>query len=503
MGKGNRNKVIKAAERQAEKERIAKKNARNKRIAKLTSLGSVIALGVVAVVLVVVLIFNMIANSGAALRGSIVLKTDGSSVDGAMASYYMYTLFNNFKTNNSTYIDSMMNVGKSLKKQDCYYDKEKTWFEYFKSLTVSQIVSYVALADLAVKDGIALSDENKKLVEDSLAAIDKYAENSKMSVSAYIKKNYGRGVKKSDIKNALELYYLASQKYQEIYDSKEVTLEEINKYVEENKSSYYTATYYEYTIEAHYDIGIADQETIDNAVEIAKKKAEFLAECNTEATFKAYVKDYILNELEESEEDAEKALTSAKKANVSYKDSSDMQKWIFSNERTAGEANVFAGTEKFTVVLILEPSHKDETPSKNFGHILLTLDNYDNTTALKGMADQIVASLGDNVTYEAFEKAAKENSEDTVVEYKNVVKGNLDTKIDNWLYDNVRKSGDITVIENGSMVHILYYMGDGLVSWQQSAEESIKAAYCDSITKDIETELNKQAVLDAMNKIEI
>ena len=223
MGKVNRIKELKAAERQAEKERIAKKKEKNKKLAKLTAFASAIGVGAVAVVLAVVLIIGAIADGGAALRGGIVINSDAAKVDGAMASYYMYALFSNFKTNNSTYIDSMMDVGKSLKKQACYYDKNKTWFEYFKALTVDQIASYVALAELAQKDGMTLSEDNKKLIEDSIAAIDGYAKNSKMSVSAYIKKNYGRGVKKSDIKNALELYYLASQKYQELYDSKAVT----------------------------------------------------------------------------------------------------------------------------------------------------------------------------------------------------------------------------------------------------------------------------------------
>ncbi|MBR5451474.1 MAG: hypothetical protein IKV36_00580 [Clostridia bacterium] len=502
MGKGNRNKELKAAERQAEKERIAKKKARNKKIAKLTTLASAACVGVVAVVLVVVLIINAIANSGAPLRGATVLKSEGATVDGAMASYYMHTLISNFKTNNSTYIDSMMDVGKSLKKQACYYDKNQTWFEYFKSLTLNQIVSYVALADLAAKDGMTLSEANKTQVENSLAALDKYAENSKMSVSAYIKKNYGKGVKKSDIKNALELYYLASQKYQEIYDSKEVSDQDINEYVENNKSSYYKATYYEFTIQADYDLSISDQETINSAVSLAKLRAEALANCKTESEFKALVKEYAIKYLEEDETKADKTVESAKQSDIAYKDSTEMQKWVFSEDRKVGETKIFPGTEKFTVIFIVEPSHKDETPSKNFGHILLTLDKYDNTASMKAKADEILSYLGNSFDDEAFEKAAKEHSEDTIVFYDDVVKGNLDTKLDNWIYDSTRKLGDATVIENGSMVHILYYKGDGHESWQQSAKESIKSAYCTSMTKDAETELNKKSDIDAMDKID-
>ena len=503
MGKGNRNKELKAAERQAEKERIAKKKEKNKKLAKLTAFASAIGVGAVAVVLAVVLIIGAIADGGAALRGGIVINSDAAKVDGAMASYYMYALFSNFKTNNSTYIDSMMDVGKSLKKQACYYDKNKTWFEYFKALTVDQIASYVALAEMAQKDGMTLSEDNKKLIEDSIAAIDGYAKNSKMSVSTYIKKNYGRGVKKSDIKNALELYYLASQKYQELYDSKAVSLEDMNEYVGKNMASYYKATYYEFTIEAEYDLSVSDQQTINNAVAAAKKHAESLANCKTEDAFKAFVLDYAINHLEQDSTKANKTVESAKQSDVAYKDSSDMQKWVFSIDRKAGETKVFPGTEKFTVVLVVEPSHMDKTPSKNFGHILLTLDKHDNTAAMKVKADEIVASFGENATKEKFEAAAKEHSEDTVVDYENIVKGNLDAKIDSWLFDAARKVGDITIIENGNMLHILYYQGKGLETWQQNAQNAIKSDYCTSLTKDREAEINKKSNSKAMDKIEI
>ena len=503
MGKGSRNKELKAAERQFEKERIAKKKEKNKKIAKITAIASAIGVAAIAVVLIALIVINAIVDGGATLRGATVLKTDNITVDGTMASYYMHTLLSNFKTNNSTYIDAMMDVGKSLKKQKCYYNESITWFNYFQSRTLEQIVSYVALAELAATSGMTLSEENKKAIDDQIAAIDNYAKNSKMSVSAYMKKNYGRGVKKSDIKKALELFYIASQKYQEIHSSKEVSSEQINEYVESNKASFYSATYYEFTIQAEYDLNISDQETINNAVNYAKAIANNMAECKTEEEFRAFIKDYAINHLEEDEATAAKTVESAKQENISYKDSTDMQKWVFSTDRKVGDTKVFPGTEKFTVIFIAEPSHKDETPSKNFGHIHLTLDKYADTATMKAKADEILASFGENITKEAFDNAAKEFSEDSVIDYENIAKGNVDTKIDAWLYDSARNIGDVTIIENGNMVHILYYSGDGLETWQQTAEETLKSAYCAEQTKVAEEELTKKSDLNAMKNIEI
>jgi hypothetical protein len=122
---------------------------------------------------------------------------------------------------------------------------------------------------------------------------------------------------------------------------------------------------------------------------------------------------------------------------------------------------------------------------------------------MKVKADEIVASFGENATKEKFDAAAKEHSEDTVVDYENIVKGNLDTKIDSWLFDDARKNGDITIIENGSMVHILYYQGEGLETWQQNAQNAIKSDYCTSLTKDREAEIVKAADSNALNNIEI
>ena len=130
----------------------------------------------------------------------------------------------------------------------------------------------------------------------------------------------------------------------------------MNEYVGKNMASYYKATYYEFTIEAEYDLSVSDQQTINNSVAAAKKLAESLANCKTEDTFKAFVLDYAINHLEQDLTKANKTVESAKQSDIAYKDSSDMQKWVFSTDRKAGETKVFPGTEKFTVVLVVEPS---------------------------------------------------------------------------------------------------------------------------------------------------
>ena len=490
MGKGNRNRVIKAEERQATREKAAKKQAKQKKAIKWSAIiAGVLCLTVVASLLISAGI-NSHINSGDGLRKAIVAKSEHHQVTGTMASYYMYSIYETFKSNNAAYLDMLVDLNTSLKKQPCYYDtsKQKTWFQYFVEVTSQEIAIYLSYAELASKDGMTLSDESIKLIDNSIKSLKDTATRSNMSFDLYLRNKYGRGVKEQDIRSALELYYLAMQKKDEMFESKVLTDEDLNKYVSENMSSFYTASYYEITIDAEYDVGAADQETINNAILVAKAKAEAMARIKDAKAFENAMKDYHTNELELTTDQAAKAVANCTFTDVSYKDSSDLQKWLFSTDRVAGEAKVFEGTEKYTVVYIIEPSHKDTTESRNFKHILLSLDNFATTAEAKAKADEIVATLKNDLTDEKFDAMAKQFSEDTQIDYKNMLSSNLGDKVGTWLFAAERNIGDIAVIENGSLVHIVYYTQNGLEVWEQQASNALKNDYC---SKEI-SELNKQ-----------
>jgi hypothetical protein len=72
-----------------------------------------------------------------------------------------------------------------------------------------------------------------------------------------------------------------------------------------------------------------------------------------------------------------------------HAESTDFDKWLFAEDRKVGDIGTFYGTtdskeDKFdaskdkayvvNVIYVTEPVHRDETPTVEFGHILLTKD---------------------------------------------------------------------------------------------------------------------------------
>ncbi len=122
----------------------------------------------------------------------------------------------------------------------------------FDATAYSYAEQYLTYCEGAREAG--LYDEYKKETE---ADIDSYIEeleaNAKangVSLSNYLKQWIGTGVSKGDVRDAMEYYYIGikyAEKLTEDY-SDATTLEEIEKYREENKSSFYKTEYTSYKL---------------------------------------------------------------------------------------------------------------------------------------------------------------------------------------------------------------------------------------------------------------
>ena len=66
-------------------------------------------------------------------------------------------------------------------------------------------------------------------------------------------------------------------------------------------------------------------------------------------------------------------------------------------------------------------------------------------------------------------------------------KGLLCDEVDQWLQDSARKSGDCEIIHNAEKgYYIVYYVGDGLLKWQSSANETLVNNACEEEYKTFE-----------------
>ena len=292
-------------------------------------LSTLVILVVVAVIATCVGTF--IASSGLTMRLSTAMSIDNYKVNGNMMAYFYQTTYMNFMNNYSSYL-SYLSFNQELDPRDQQFNPEGsydsavlgefegTWFDYFMVQTkdsVKNLLIYCAEAD---KLGITLDETEQAEVDASLETLlinirSQYG--AGLSDSTYLANIYGKGVNKSDIRDAMELSALASKAAQKISDDIEagITDERIQSTYDNNKLDYDLVDYFNYTFNVHYDDIVAEKYGDDKDVaalndeekatvlELYKAKiaevhaaAKALSEKTTLEDFKNFVIDYAVKD---------------------------------------------------------------------------------------------------------------------------------------------------------------------------------------------------------------
>lgn len=505
MGKGTRKKernIIEAEKRRAEDERRLKKK---KRARKTAGIISSIVFGTAVVVLAVILTVTSVINSGSSMRNTVVAETEHYSVNGAMASYYMYSILSDFKSDNSTYLDKMMDTSTSLKDQPCYYEETKTWFDYFAEVTRQRVVLYLSMAEKAYSAGdTEISEENSAAIDKEIENLKKEAQNAGISLGRHLHNTYGRGVKETDVRDALRLYYISYQYRMKCYNNAEASESDIASYCENNKSKFYKASYYSYTISAVYDSKTATEETVNAAVNKAKSEAEAIASGSSVADFLTAVKEHMkANGM--TDEEITEAIGKALVADAAYSEADETAKWIFDRSRKPGDATTVKGTEEYTAVCITEPYHKDETVSRDLYDLSVSSDKsgVSDKTYAEELLKDIKEASGNDI--DALKKAFSDrgNGDAVLTAYENISDDDVSESIGNWLFSDTRKVGDTTVTETSDGAHILLFVGNGMKKWEQAALSAIKTAAADKVQSNAEKEISPTVYLDRFDTIRI
>ena len=367
MGKGKRNsqkrteEIVQNSEMYLEKQKNeGKKSRSDKTVA--------IVCAVFALLIAIVLVFNVIADNGVFLRGKKAAATESVEVDAAMMSFFLNQYIIDWYSNDymTLYYNLYLNgkvldldLSKSFREQTISKDvalnigseyEGSTWYDYFLSAVMEQVDMYVVYANEAVKAGLTLSADDKAEIAETLDSIVKSIKSEGSSFDI----RYGKGVKKSDVRNCYELIWLASNfaeyKQEEIQTLLDKDNSSVLKHVEDNKGDFYSAEVLSYSIKvSSKDYG---NDTIyDLAVETAKNSAAKIAEAKTPAEFSELVDAYeaaktpdeqetesatgeTLSPEEELESKIEK-LTST----IKYQTGDELYDWLF-GETPAEESDV-------------------------------------------------------------------------------------------------------------------------------------------------------------------
>ena len=237
-------------------------------------------------------------------------------------SFLLYTQYDNFLNQYGSYASYFgIDTSTSLKAQ--WQDKTNgvTWFDYFATSAKNQVEELLICCEAAKAAGMTLTDEDKaeidkyitdfyKMAEEGAAAYEQtyLSQNNQeisISVDGYIEMMYGDGVGESDIREALEISYLAQNWKDKWSDDNDATIKDsdLEAFVEKNKSTFYKSDYLTYTFTAALDAKddknpTADEKSAYEAEKAAMKKLrDDLLKVTDADSFKAFVKNYIIETL--------------------------------------------------------------------------------------------------------------------------------------------------------------------------------------------------------------
>lgn len=373
---------------------------------------------------------------------------------------------------------------------------------------------YLAYCEGAKEAGVydQLKEQTAADVTEYMEGLETLAEANGVSLSKYITQWIGKGLSKSDVKTAMEYYYIGIEFADQLFEqeSDKVTAEQIKKYVDENKANFYSTSVISYKLanEAMKE----KIETLKTADEVKSYLVDYYMDQKFEAQYKTNITD---KSIEDADKDKTRAdvrttllamneigdakavftkddtdaykkacyniantINSTVKGQVNavaesdqkYSDpkaatASDLAKWLFGDTaRKAGDTTVIKTETKdkdgkvtattYTWYMVEESMKVDTEKTKDMHYVLLSGDKEgtENGKTAEQKAEAFWTALNAEKTPEKFAEL--------VAEYAPGVSGEVNERLSfetikganealaNWLYAEGRKEGDIYKIEN-------------------------------------------------------
>lgn len=458
-----------------------------------------LAIGVVAIV-VVLLLIALLINSNFIRRHGTAVKVDNMEFTVSDYNFFYqnsyYELVNYIYTYNAEYASSMLpDTSKPFESQQ--YDDDRTWDDYLNEFAQGRLTRYVALYNEGKAAGFELSESDMAEFQEELDHMETTALSyGYSSVDDYVSAYYGKSVTFDILKKNLELITYAN-KYEEYFnDSLEYTHDEIAAQYESNKGLYDLFEYRYFNV-ASETVTESDYET-DEEYQAAKDAVAADSHAKAEAYAKRVKAGESLDDIArefDSEKYAETDSTLRQyNGNVLGSVYGD---WLRDESRKTGDVEIFDITTGTYVVqyigrsdnhyntvnmrtISVEPAYVSQSlyPDDEEGYNAALEEAKEGA---KQKADELYQQWKDEGgDVDAFAELAKANSSDDAAKegglWENVYDGQYSSEINDWLYDEERKTGDSTIIysENAECYFIIYYVGPGLPYAESLAEYDLR-----------------------------
>lgn len=520
MQNGNDTATVKLSKKQIIK--LQEKKKRNKKII-TWSITAVVAIAVV--VAIILTSIPKVPN----LEKHLVADNELIEIDGAMFAYVVYDYVGQY----GSYMSQQgYNPNLGLLNQTTQYtsgNSSMTWYKYFCGLAESKLNEYVSfasaqLAAAAEKKGSAvtidevLTKEDKDQINDYMKDLKEHALSSGYGgVNKFLSAVYAPGVTEGALRRYLKIEALAYAYVEDYLDSLTYTDEQLTEYRDDNPDSFKKIDYVYYTFTETYakdatteqkqeayakakaaaEAFVAEHKTVesfkDGIYELEKAKKE--ASTTTGATTTAATTGNTEEDIAAEKESLVKKYTSTgvlyNTTKAEAADTKAYYEWAYSTDRVANdtyvqEVKASNGDLSYTVYIIEKGVYIDEYDSQSVRHILFDIDTSLKGTVLekayeaaKKEAEKVLEEYnkGDK-TAEKFGELAKEHTADSNGEdgglYENVLKGQMVTEFEDWIYSADRKEGETGLVKTEYGYHLMYYVGKGKTAWKVTAESGLK-----------------------------
>ncbi len=255
MGKGNRNRENHLSQRTVNTQKVSKKN--QKKVSEW--LPPIVAL-VIVVALIIGVAASLLVDNGFIKRGRVLVesKTGKFDVNQQMATYiawnsqYQNAYYYYYYCQMGIYQDTTVtSTYKSAADYALSAAQYATAYQLRDSVddAMNSILTYVAVADAAWKAGVRLDDKDKESVNAGIEELGNIQTSlGYTTLNGFLNAAMGGGMKKGDVKDALELMAMYN-KYATMIQvdfEEAATLADITKFRDENPGDYFKVDYLTY-----------------------------------------------------------------------------------------------------------------------------------------------------------------------------------------------------------------------------------------------------------------
>ncbi len=489
--------------------------------------------GVIAAAVLVAVIASFVWRSDFIPKTTTATTIDGEKYTAAEVEYYYQTAYRNFVTNSQySYFLSYLglNTNATLKSQSinstaaamlgielpdadaesAEADSEAdplaptgmTWHDYFLDEALDNMRVIQAALKAAEAEGFQYPAGVQAQYDDNMDALKAVAAASGISVSQYLKGNFGAGVTEKVYGEQL-MRVLRYSAYADAYqDSLTYSDSELEDAYGADRNTYDHVSY-----EVVSFSGAAESTTDDEGNTVEPTEEEAAAALEAAQDLAQTVLDGFQDGGDLEELANENDGTYSKNENGTYSAGSVMSEWLYDSARKSGDASTLAdGTVQYVVVF--HDRFRDENPTIDIRHILVPLGSGSIAEGEEGYEDEQAQLKADahakaeellaqwqsgEATEDSFAALAlKESTDGSKYDgglYTEVYQGRMVTEFNDWCFDTARQSGDTGVVDTQYGSHVMYFSGVNAARWQTQVAANLRTeaytAWEEDLVKDV------------------